>query len=170
MPGRRSRRREAEPAVSWSGPEPARRAAVPAAGSGLAVLPLRSSDPDSAAARIDELVDAGLAAAGVPPAAPADDATFLRRSFLDLTGTLPTAAEARAFLADRSPDKRARLVDELLARPEFADWWAMRWADILRVKAEFPIRLWPNGAQAYHRWIREAIAGDLPFDQFARRL
>jgi len=124
----------------------------------------------SPSVRIDELVEAGLAAAGVPPAPICDDATFLRRAFLDLTGTLPTAAEARAFLADRAPDRRARLVDELLARPAFADYWAMRWSDILRVKAEFPINLWPNGAQAYHHWIRQAIATDLPFDAFARRL
>ncbi|RME91128.1 MAG: DUF1549 domain-containing protein, partial [Verrucomicrobia bacterium] len=77
---------------------------------------------------------------GITPARPCTDAVFLRRAYLDVIGTLPTMAEARAFLADRRPDKRRRLVDELLERPEFADYWAMKWCDVLRVKSEFPIK------------------------------
>ena len=80
---------------------------------------------------------------------------FLRRAYLDVIGTLPTAQEARAFLTDRAPNKRAVLIDRLLEREEFADYWAMKWSDLLRVKAEFPINLWPNAVQAYHRWIRD---------------
>jgi hypothetical protein len=80
---------------------------------------------------------------------------------------LPTPQEARTFLADRSPDKRAKLIDRLLARPEFADFWAMKWADLLRVREE---TLDGNGARAYHAWIRQAIASKMPLDRFAHEL
>ena len=89
---------------------------------------------------------------------------------MDLDQTIPTALEARDFILDQSPNKRAVLIDRLLARDEFADYWAMKWSDLLRVKAEFPINLWPNAAQAYHRWIRTAIRNNMPFDEFAREL
>ncbi|HPW75791.1 MAG TPA: DUF1553 domain-containing protein [Kiritimatiellia bacterium] len=98
------------------------------------------------------------------------DAVFLRRAYLDILGTLPTADEARAFLADTSMHKRTALIDRLLERDEFADYWAMRWSDLLRVKAEFPVNLWPNAAQAYHRWIRTAMRDNKPYDCFAREL
>ena len=62
------------------------------------------------------------------------------------------------------------LIDRLLERPEFADYWAMKWCDLLRVKSEFPINLWPNAVQAYHRWIRTAVRENMPYDQFAREL
>ncbi len=58
----------------------------------------------------------------------------------------------------------------MLEQPEFADYWAMKWCDLLRVKAEFPINLWPNAAQAYHRWIHSAVKNNLPYDQFAYQL
>ena len=64
--------------------------------------------------------------------------------------------------------KRCALIDRLLERPEFADYWAMKWGDILRIKAEFPVNLWPNAAQAYHRWVRASIADNKPYDAFAR--
>src|SRR5208282_4259168 len=70
----------------------------------------------------------------------------------------------------RDPNKRRALIDRLLERDEFADYWAMKWSDLLRVKAEFPINLWPNAAQAYHRWIRSSIQDNLPYDQFVRQL
>jgi hypothetical protein len=121
-------------------------------------------------ADLDACVDASLARRGLVPAVRCEDAVFLRRVFLDVLGTLPTADEATAFLADPAPDKRARLVSLLLERPEFADYWAMKWADILRVKAEFPVNLWPNAAQAYHRWIRTTIRDRWPYDRFVREL
>lgn len=111
-----------------------------------------------------------LAEKGIPPAPICSDAVFLRRVYLDLIGTLPTVEETRTFLADEAPDKRAALVDRLLDRPEFVDYWAMKWSDTLRVKAEFPINLWPNGAMVYHRWIRESFRVDKPLDRFAREL
>jgi hypothetical protein len=126
--------------------------------------------PPSPRGRIDELVFAKLKQLGIEPAHPCSDAVFLRRVYLDTLGTLPTVAEAREFLDDKSPDKRDKLIDALLERPEFADFWAMKWSDLLRVKAEFPINLWPNAAQAYHHWIRQSIKTNLPYDQFVRAL
>ncbi|MCR4413645.1 MAG: DUF1549 domain-containing protein, partial [Thermoguttaceae bacterium] len=120
--------------------------------------------------RIDELVFAKLKQLGIEPAYPCSDAVFLRRVYLDVIGTLPTPDEARAFLKDTRPDKRDKLIEALLERPEFADFWAMKWSDLLRVKAEFPINLWPNAAQAYHRWIRNAIKTNMPYDKFVREL
>jgi hypothetical protein len=132
---------------------------APAQASGLA-------DPR----QIDALVLARLKKLGVAPADVCADEVFVRRAFLDVIGTLPTAAEAKEFMASQAPDKRAALIEQLLARPEFADYWAMKWSDLLRVKAEFPINLWPNAAQAYHRWIRTSVRENKPLDQFAREL
>jgi hypothetical protein len=126
--------------------------------------------PPTPQGRIDELVFAKWKQLGIEPANQCSDAVFLRRVYLDVIGTLPTVEEARAFLGDKSPDKRSRLIDALLERPEFADFWAMKWSDLLRVKAEFPINLWPNAAQAYHHWIREAIKTNMPYDKFVRAL
>lgn len=120
--------------------------------------------------RIDELVFARLRELGLEPAHVCTDAVFVRRAFLDVIGVLPSAAEVRQFLRDPSPRKRTALIDRLLARDEFADYWAMKWSDLLRVKAEFPVNLWPNAAQAYHHWIHTALRDNLPYDQFARTL
>jgi hypothetical protein len=120
--------------------------------------------------KVDELVFAKLKSMHLEPAAVSSDAVFLRRVYLDTIGTLPTADEARAFLGDRSPARRQALVEQLLERPEFADYWAMRWSDLLRVKSEFPINLWPNAVQAYHRWIRTSIRDNVPYDRFVRDL
>jgi hypothetical protein len=126
--------------------------------------------PLAGARRIDELVFARLQEKGITPAAPCSDAVFVRRVYLDVIGTLPTAEEARSFLEDARPDRRQVLIDRLLERPEFADYWAMKWGDILRVKSEFPINLWPNAVWTYHRWIRSAVRQNMPYDQFARAL
>lgn len=119
---------------------------------------------------IDQLVQKRWKELDIQPAKLCSDEVFLRRIFIDTLGTLPTVDEAQSFLADPDPHKRAKLIDQALERPEFADYCAMKWADVLRVKAEFPIKLWPNAAQAYHRWIRTAIEKNVPFDQFAREL
>jgi hypothetical protein len=95
------------------------------------------------------------------------DEVFLRRAFLDLLGLLPTAEEARAFVADPAKDKRQRLVDRLLARPEFADFWALKWADLLRVEER---TLDPRGVKTFHGWIRDSLAANKPLDQFAREI
>jgi hypothetical protein len=120
--------------------------------------------------RIDEFTFAKWKELGIEPANPCSDAVFLRRIYLDVLGTLPTVQEAKAFLDDKSPDKRAKLIEAALERSEFADFWAMKWCDILRVKAEFPVNLWPNAAQAYHRWIRNSIRSNMPYNQFVHEL
>ena len=116
---------------------------------------------------IDKLVNAKLTRLNIAPSPPCDDAEFLRRVTIDLIGTLPTAAEARQFLDDKSPDKRAHWVDALLDRPEFADYWALKWADLLRVDRG---TLGHKVARDYYEWIRESFATNKPFDQFAREL
>ncbi|MCH8922459.1 MAG: DUF1549 domain-containing protein [Planctomycetes bacterium] len=103
----------------------------------------------------------------IVPSPLCDDADFMRRVYLDVIGTLPTAAEARAFLADRRGDRRARLVDALLARPEYADYWAMKWSDLLRVDRQ---ALGHKGAYSFYRWIRNSLATNKPHDQMVREL
>ena len=119
---------------------------------------------------IDALVLDRLAELGITPARVCSDAVFVRRVYLDVIGTLPNAQEVRSFLRDKAPGKRRALIERLLARDEFAEYWALRWGDALRVKAEFPINLWPDAVQAYHRWIRASIRDNLPYDRFAREL
>ncbi|MBM4155114.1 MAG: DUF1553 domain-containing protein [Lentisphaerae bacterium] len=119
---------------------------------------------------IDKLVFGRLKTLGIEPAPLCTDAVFVRRAFLDVIGTLPTAQEARAFIESRDPAKRSALIEGLLAREEFADYWTMKWCNLLRVKSEFPINLWPNAVQAYHRWIRTCVRDNVPYDRFAREM
>ena len=144
----------------------AAQAATPKSGAEL----YESSAAVTAQGEIDRLVLARLTPLGIKPALCSDE-VFVRRAYLDVIGTLPTAKEAREFIED--PDtqgKRGRLIDRLLERDEFADYWSMKWGDVLRIKAEFPVNLWPNAAQAYHRWVRASLAQNKPYDQFAREL
>ena len=119
---------------------------------------------------IDSHVLATLDERGIESANPCSDEVFIRRIYLDITGGLPEPQTVVNFLADDTPDRRARLIDSLLQTEQFADYWTLKWCDLLRVKAEFPINLWPNGVQAYHRWIGDAIREKMPYDQFAREL
>jgi hypothetical protein len=116
---------------------------------------------------IDELVLEKLENLNLPPSPPASDAEFLRRAYVDTIGMLPTADEARAFLADPSPDKRDKLVETLLARPEFVDYWAYKWSDLLLVTSE---KLAPTAMWSYYRWIRTSVAANMPWDEFARQI
>jgi len=141
-----------------------------AAASVQAQLPFEMPGRAIPTTAIDRLVFGKLSKLGIQPANVCSDAVFVRRAFFDVIGTLPTAQEAREFILDRSPDKRKALVERLLARDEFVDYWAMKWGDILRLKAEFPINLWPNAVQAYYRWIHTALKQNLPYDKFAREL
>jgi hypothetical protein len=120
--------------------------------------------------RIDDLAFDRWKRLGIQPANPCSDEVFVRRVYLDVIGTLPTPEEASQFLSDQDPNKRGALIDRLLARSEFADYWAMKWSDLLRVKSEFPINLWPNAVQAYYRWIHTSIKSNLPYDRFVRQL
>ena len=96
----------------------------------------------------------------IAPPKLASDAVFLRRAMLTAAGRLPTADEAKDFIFDEAPDKRRKLIDKLLDSPEYADMQAMRFADMLRIKSEFPINLWPNAVQFYHRTIRAELLAD----------
>jgi len=136
----------------------------------LTLNPYDSKVEQTARNAIDELVFAKLDQCKVQPAAVCSDGVFVRRAYLDIIGTLPSGFEAREFILDRSPTKRRALIDKLLERDEFADYWAMRWSDVLRIKAEFPINLWPNAAQAYHRWIRTCLKDNVPYDQMVRQM
>jgi hypothetical protein len=119
-------------------------------------------DRPVAAAQLDRVVFSALARVEVQPVL-CSDGVFVRRAYLDVIGTLPTAKEARDFIQDPdTANKHRLLIDRLLEREEFADYWAMRWGDVLRIKAEFPVNLWPNAAQAYHRWVRASIAANKP--------
>ena len=141
-----------------------------AAAPALALNPYESHTDTVARSQLDDLVFARLQKLNLQPAALCSDGVFIRRAYLDVIGTLPGAQEAKDFILDRSPNKRRALIDHLLEQEEFADYWAMKWSDLLRVKAEFPVNLWPNAAQAYHRWIRTSIKQNLPYDRFAREL
>ncbi len=134
------------------------------------IAPYEQTAKFEPANQIDELVLESLTASGLEPAGLCSDAVFIRRVYLDVIGKLPKPNEVRSFTRDKRRGKRAQLIDKLLERDEFADYWSMKWCDVLRVKAEHPINLWPNGVQAYHRWVHHSIATNKPYDQFAREL
>lgn len=116
---------------------------------------------------IDTHIDTKLHKLQIQASPLCSDADYLRRVYLDLIGTLPTTDEARAFLASQDPDRRAKLVDTLLLRPEFADYWALKWSDWLRVDRQ---ALGHDGAYRYYKWIHDSFANNLPLDQFAKEL
>jgi hypothetical protein len=116
---------------------------------------------------VDGHIFAKLKLLRMNPSGVCGDEVFIRRAYLDLTGQIPTASEARDFVKDESPEKRALLVDRLMARPEFADFWASRWADVLKVESR---TLDEKGMKTFHSWIRDAMARNVPLDVFAREL
>ncbi|MBL9152862.1 MAG: DUF1553 domain-containing protein [Verrucomicrobiales bacterium] len=130
-------------------------------------LPVPAVTPSD---RIDEAVFTHLAELGIAKAHPCSDAVFLRRAYLAVIGTLPRDDEAIDFLASTDENKREGLVEHLLQRPEYGDFWAMKWGDLLRVKAEFPIKLWPNAVQAYHKWIHDSVRSNKLFHHFVQEL
>ena len=116
---------------------------------------------------VDHLVLEKLRDVRVPPSGPASDAEFLRRAFLDTCGITPTVEEARAFLDDRDPAKRAKLIDRLLTRPEYTDYWTLRFSDLLRNNQQAKQ---DKGLQVFYRWIRDSMRSGKPWDQMAREL
>ncbi len=116
---------------------------------------------------IDEHVFRKLRTLRMNPSELCSDTVFLRRAYLDLLGVVPSAETARAFVANPAPDKRTKLVDALLERGEFADFWALKWADLLKIEQR---QLDYDGMKVFHGWIRESIAQNKPLDQFAREL
>jgi Protein of unknown function (DUF1553)/Protein of unknown function (DUF1549) len=134
------------------------------------VTPFESDVEIVSTGRIDTLVSAGLKNRGIKPAPVCSDEVFIRRVYLDTIGTLPSPQDVRKFLEDSNPNKRISLISRLLEREEFVDYWTLKWCDLLRVKSEFPINLWPNAVQAYYRWIHDSLRMNMPYDQFAREL
>jgi Protein of unknown function (DUF1553)/Protein of unknown function (DUF1549)/Bacterial Ig-like domain (group 2) len=116
---------------------------------------------------IDDQVYRKLEQLRIEPSGTAPDREFLRRAYLDVIATLPTPAEAAAFLADTDPRKREKLIDRLLARPEYVDDRALRLADLLRVNSQY---LSDEGEDRYYRWIHDAVEANMPYDRFVREL
>ncbi len=116
---------------------------------------------------LDRHVFARLRELRILPSEACSDPVFLRRAYLDTLGLLPTVAEAREFLNDARPDKRARLIDRLLERPEFADFWALKWSDLLRNEEKTLDR---KGVQVFHNWLRQSLADGKPLNELAREL
>ena len=136
-------------------------------------LPLEGEVPPEAYAAlprqnfIDEHVWTMLQRLRLLPSPPAPEHRFLRRAYIDIIGRLPTVAEARAYLADESNDRRIRLVDDLLNHPEYAEHWANKWADLLRPN---PYRVGIKNTLSYDTWIRNVFRSNQPYDQFVREL
>lgn len=118
---------------------------------------------------IDPLLFGKLRELGIPPSAECTDTEFARRASLDICGIVPDPDEVAAFAARRDPDKRLRWVERLVERPEYADLFAMKWSAILRNKRTLGPLSQP-GAFAFHAWIREALAENVPYDRFVARL
>ena len=121
---------------------------------------------------IDELVLEKLESLNLPPSPPASDEEFIRRATIDTIGVLPTADETRRYLADRTADKRDRLIEALLARSEFVDYWAYKWSDLLLVNGEKLKSGTDTGSAmwSYYRWIRNHVEAGTPWDVMVREL
>ena len=116
---------------------------------------------------IDDLVLEKWKTLNIAPSPAADDSTFIRRAYIDAAGILPTAEEVEDFLADKAPDKRQKLIDKLLDRDEFVDYWAYKWSDLLLVSSR---KLRANAMWSFYYWIRDSVKNDKPWDQFAREI
>ncbi len=117
---------------------------------------------------IDDLVIEKLKQLQIPPAGSCSDTEFVRRAYLDTIGTLPRPSEVFAFVLDNASDKRARLIDTLLQRPEFVDYWSYKWSDLLLVSSKnLPQR---EEMSAFYRYIRDSVEANKPWDQFAREI
>jgi hypothetical protein len=116
---------------------------------------------------IDAAILDHLRALHIPPSPQAPDAEFVRRAYLDAAGILPAPSEVEAFLKDKSPDKRNRLIDNLIHRPEFVDYWTYKWSDLLLVSSN---HLSNDEMWSYYRWIRDSVATNKPWNQFASQI
>lgn len=121
----------------------------------------------SAGNYIDQLVNEKLRQLQYLPAETCTAAEFIRRVHLDLLGVLPTVEETSAFLADATPDKRAKLIDSLLNRDEYAKFWALKWGDLLKMTSK---EVGDDGVYKYHRWVEDALKNNMPYDEFATKL
>jgi hypothetical protein len=145
---------------------------VPRPGKGPAeVKAVDAWEKEYARSFVDRHLAAQWRRLGIVPSKPASDAEFIRRATLDICGTLPSAAEVTAYLADTGPDKRARLIDRLLDRPEYASYFALKWADILRNRGKGnAVKHQRVGTALFSAWIRECIAQNMPYDWFVAEI
>ncbi len=116
---------------------------------------------------IDRAVFAKLNKMRIQPSEICTDREFVRRAYLDVLGVLPTPEEVDAFLAEPESTRRDLVIDRLLDRPEFYDFWALKFADVLRSNGRL---IQTKGAYAFHRWIRESLERNVPMDQLVRAL
>ena len=116
---------------------------------------------------IDDLVLEKLEDLGLPPYRLSNDHHFVRRAYLDAIGVLPTIQEAQGFVRDSNPDKRSRLIDSLLERPEFVDYWTYKWCDLLLVSKS---KLKAPSYRIFYDWIRRSVAENKPWDRFVREI
>jgi hypothetical protein len=116
---------------------------------------------------IDDFVVAKLKSLNIAPSALASDAVFIRRAYLDAAGILPTAEEVENFLADKSPDKRTKLVDQIIKRDEFVDYWAYKWSDLMLVSSK---KLRPPEMWSFYDWIHDSVKENKPWDAFVREI
>ncbi len=133
-----------------------------------------STEPEKlpeGASPVDRLLAEGWARLGVQPSAEVDDSTLIRRLCLDICGTLPTVEEVRAFRADQRPGRRERLINRFLDRPEYAAFFAMKWADILRNRGKgYSTSKQRPGTALFAGWIRDSLATNKPYDQFVAEI
>jgi len=132
--------------------------------------PYESESTPTPVGEIDRLVGKELESRGIEAARPASEEVFFRRAYLDITGTVPLPQAQRKYQKIAAAKRRGALIDDLMESEAFDDYWALKWSDLLRIKAEFPINLWPNGVQAYYHWVVDAVTSNMPYDEFARHL
>ncbi|HEV3024531.1 MAG TPA: DUF1549 domain-containing protein [Pirellulales bacterium] len=116
---------------------------------------------------VDKFVFEKLRQLQILPSDLCSDEEFVRRVYLDVIGELPTVSEAEAFLASQDPQKRAALINALLERPEYADFWALKWSDLLRLRNN---KVTPAGVHKFYRWVVNALRTNMPYDRFVREL
>lgn len=116
---------------------------------------------------IDELVNEQLQRLNIPPSPKCNDETFIRRVYLDTIGLPPTPDEVRSFLVDSSEDKRDQLIEKLLARPDFVDYWTYKWSDVLMLNGQL---LRPDALKSYYQWIHSQVEKNTPWDQFVKEI
>ncbi len=126
--------------------------------------------PAGAAKSVDSTIESSLKKSSTTPSEICTDEVYVRRLYLTLAGKLPTLEESRDFLESKQKNRRAELIDKLLESDDFVYMQRLKWGDLLKVKSEFPSNIWPNGVQAYNRWITEHIRANTPYDEFVRDL
>lgn len=132
--------------------------------------PYRKDSPVPILSEIDRILAVHWDGLGLPRPTEASDAVFVRRATLDLTGRLPSSDKARDYVASQDSDKRRRLIESLVNSEGFVEYWSLHFCDMLRVKSEFPINLWPNAVYGYQRRVQRFLRENEPYDEFVQAL